>query len=214
MKKHIGLSIAAAALSIAAFAAPAFAATISSQMDIGTQNADVTTLQQTLGTNPSFYPQDLVTGYFGSLTSAAVTRFQAAEGLPQVGRVGPLTIAAFNTMYGGSTVSGTPSPIISAVSVAPNNSGTSLLWTTNEPATGIVYYSTSPLNVMEASGPGQAPTVSGTNVMSMSVTTGTTNSLLMTNLSNSTTYYYMIEAIAPTGVSVTWPSTFTTSANQ
>jgi peptidoglycan hydrolase-like protein with peptidoglycan-binding domain len=211
MKKHFGLGVAAAVLSLAAIAAPAFAATISTQMDIGTQDGDVTTLQSAFAANPSIYPQGLVTGYFGPLTSAAVTRFQAAQGLPQVGRVGPLTINAFNQVY-GSGVTSTVAPIISGVTLAPSNSGTSLLWTTNEPATGIVYYSTSPLNVAETTGPGQSPTVTGTNVMSMSAASNTSNSLLLTNLSSNTTYYYMVESIAPSGgISVTWPSTFSTT---
>lgn len=210
MKKQFGLSVAVAVLSLAAIAAPAFAATISSQMDIGTQNGDVTTLQSAFAANSSIYPQGLVTGYFGQLTSAAVSRFQAAQGLPVVGRVGPLTINAFNQVYGNGIVSG-GAPIISAVTLAPSNSGTSLLWTTNEPATGIVYYSSSPLIVTEASGPNQPVGVTGTNVMSMSSASGTSNSLLITNLSANTTYYYMVESIAPTGVSVTWPSSFTTS---
>jgi len=211
MKKQFGLGVAAAVLSLAAIAAPAFAATISTQMDIGTQDGDVTTLQQAFAANPSIYPQGLVTGYFGPLTSQAVTNFQAAQGLPQVGRVGPLTIAAFNQVYGGTVSGTTQDPIISAVSIAPNSSGTSLLWTTNQNATGLVYYSTSPLQVSEATGPGQAVTVNGTNVLSASSASGTSNSLLLTNLSTNTTYYYMIESVSPSGVSVTWPSTFTTA---
>lgn len=210
MKTRIGISSIALGVSLLALAAPAFAATISSQMDIGTQNGDVTTLQQAFATNPSIYPQGLVTGYFGSLSSAATSRFQAAQSLPVVGRVGPLTIAAFNRVYGGVVSGG--GPIISSVSIAPSNSGTSLLWTTNTPATGTVYYSASPLQVTESLSPTVAPAVAGTNVMSMNSASNTSNSLLLSNLAKNTTYYYMIVSVAPSGqLNVTWPSTFTTT---
>ncbi len=209
MKKQFALSLVGAIAALS-FAAPALAASISSQMSVGSRNADVTTLQQTLATDSSIYPQGLVTGYFGSMTAAAVSRFQAKYGLPQVGRVGPMTIAKFNEVYGGTASVG-GAPIISNVTLAPNNSGMNVLWNTNQTATGVVYYSTSPLVVTEATGPGKAPNISGSGVMSMTTGAGTNNSLGLTNTTASTTYYYMIESIGPSGVSVTWPTTFKTN---
>ncbi|KST66407.1 peptidoglycan-binding domain-containing protein [Mastigocoleus testarum] len=43
-----------------------------------------------------------VTGFYGSATEAAVTRFQAAVGLQQVGKVGPRTTRALNRRCGGT----------------------------------------------------------------------------------------------------------------
>lgn len=221
MKKRLTLSLAAASVSMFALAAPAFAATISSHMDIGTQNSDVRVLQQTLATDPSLYPQGLVTGYFGSLTAAAVQRFQSHYGIVSsgtaattgYGRVGPATVAKFNEVYGGlGTTGGADSAaIISGVTVAKNNSGTSLLWNTNENATGLVYYSTSPLQVTESSTPHVGPGVTG-SFLSANTSLGTSNSLLLPGLAANTTYYYMIQTRDTDGnISVTWPSSFTTN---
>lgn len=221
MKKALGLSTAALGLSALMFAGPAFAATISTQMDIGTRGSDVTTLQQTFATDASLYPQGLVTGYFGSLSSAAVQRFQARHSIVSsgtaastgYGRVGPSTIATFNAVYGGGVVVNTPSaPIISNPALAITNNGATVMWNTSQPATGTIYYSTSPLSVTETTGPGQSPGISGANLQTSTVAIGTTNSVSLTNLTGNTTYYYMVLAVNASGqISVTWPSTFRTN---
>ena len=51
--------------------------TITRSLSIGVSGADVTALQQFLATDPSVYPQAQITGYYGSLTQAAVQRWQA-----------------------------------------------------------------------------------------------------------------------------------------
>lgn len=222
MKKQLGISLAAG-LMLLGIAAPAFAATISHSMDIGSSNADVTTLQTTLATDSSLYPEGLVTGYFGSLTSAAVKRFQAkygvvSSGSPSTtgyGRVGPATIAMFNQVYGNGTTGGSDvsAPIISNYGIAVTTGGANALWSTNEPATGIVFYSTSPLVLAsESMGARQSPTITGTNVMTANTTLNTTNSVSLNGLSASTTYYYTIESIDAAGnIQLTWPSTFKTN---
>lgn len=211
MKKTFALSVATVAVSMLALAAPALAATISTQMDIGTTGPDVSVLQQTLAADSSLYPQGLVTGYFGPLTSAAVARFQAQQGLPQVGRVGPLTLAKFNAVYGNG-VSTNSAPSISNITLAPNSNGMGVMWNTDQPASGVVYYSTSPLVVTEASGPGQAPGITGTNVQTFNTQANTANSAVLSNLAASTTYYYTIESVNASGkISMTWPSTFKTN---
>lgn len=220
MKNVIGLSTVALGLSALMLAAPAFAATISTQMDIGTRGSDVTTLQQTFAGDPSIYPQGLVTGYFGQLSSAAVKRFQANQGVVSsgspsstgYGRVGPMTIAKFNAVYGGVSTGGdTSAPIIASVAIVKNNNSASVSWTTNETATGIVYYSTSPLQLTESSNPHVGPGITG-NFLSASASAGTSNSVSLTNLTPNTTYYYMIQTTDSSGnVSVVWPASFSTN---
>jgi peptidoglycan hydrolase-like protein with peptidoglycan-binding domain len=63
-------------------------------LDIGSTGTDVTELQTRL-TALGMYSGP-VTGYFGSLTQAAVEQFQGAHGIDQVGYVGPATRAALN----------------------------------------------------------------------------------------------------------------------
>lgn len=221
MKKQLGISLVTG-LALLAVASPALAATITRSMDIGSQNADVTTLQTTLAADPSLYPEGLVTGYFGSLTSAAVQRFQAKYGVVSsgspattgYGRVGPMTIAKFNEVYGnGAGGADVSAPIISNYGIAVTNSGANALWSTNEPATGIVFYSSSPLVLAsESAAARQAPTITGTNVMTANTTLNTTNSVTLNGLSANTTYYYTIESIDAAGnIQLTWPSTFKTN---
>ena len=65
----------------------------------GSTGEDVTRLQQFLALDPSIYPEGLVTGYFGTLTEAAVARWQTrhnivSSGSPETtgyGQYGPRT---------------------------------------------------------------------------------------------------------------------------
>ena len=219
MKKQLGLSFVTA-LSLLAFATPAFAATISRSMDIGSQHADVTTLQATLATDSSLYPEALVTGYFGSLTSAAVKRFQAkyavvSSGSPSTtgyGRVGPATIAMFNQVYGGGTSGADVSaPVISNYGIAVTTGGANATWSTNEHAPAVVFYSKSPLMLAEAAGPRQAPAVTRTGGMTMNSALSTSNSIALNGLTSSSTYFYVIQSIDTGGnIQMTWPATFMT----
>jgi len=65
---------------------------------IGIRGEDVKLLQEVLATDPSIYPEGLVTGYFGPLTRNAVKRFQKMAGIEQVGVVGPKTTAKINEL--------------------------------------------------------------------------------------------------------------------
>ena len=71
------------------------AATISTPLALGSQGASVTALQQFLITK-GYLQAPAPTGYFGNLTAAAVSSFQAANNLPTVGKVGPRTLAMLN----------------------------------------------------------------------------------------------------------------------
>lgn len=63
------------------------------QLREGMTGDDVKQIQEILATDPSIYPQGLVTGFFGSLTRSAVMRFQQRFNLDQVGQAGPQTRA-------------------------------------------------------------------------------------------------------------------------
>jgi peptidoglycan hydrolase-like protein with peptidoglycan-binding domain len=68
---------------------------------LGVSGSDVTRLQEFLAEDPAIYPEDKITGYFGTLTLEAVQRFQKKYGIanvgnPGYGHVGPLTRAKLN----------------------------------------------------------------------------------------------------------------------
>jgi peptidoglycan hydrolase-like protein with peptidoglycan-binding domain len=195
-------------------------ATISTSLDIGSTGPDVTTLQTFLAKDPSIYPQGLVTGYFGSLTSAAVKNFQARYGIDVVGRVGPITRDKINSLiisggFGGTGTAGVgvaPAIYNIASSSASNQDGTrsqTITWSTDRNTRGKLFYSTTPLTFTETNSPTGEPFVSGSVVTDD--TYGVTKSLSVSNLPAATSYYYMIEAIDANGhVSVTWPNMFRT----
>ena len=52
---------------------------------LGSSNNSVTLLQQVLASDPEVYPEAMITGYFGTLTSSALRNFQRAWGLEVTG---------------------------------------------------------------------------------------------------------------------------------
>lgn len=91
----------------------------------GMSGADVTRLQQFLATDPNVYPNAQVTGYYGSLTQAAVQRWQikyniVASGSIETtgfGMVGPRTAAAMSLQC--SQGGGTGAPVGGFLQVTP-----------------------------------------------------------------------------------------------
>jgi plastocyanin len=107
---------------------------ISRTLQKGDSGADVTRLQQYLAGDPSVYPEALVTGYFGSLTEAAVQKWQTKYNIISSGTasttgfgvVGPQTASSIAAVCAGSTpgTSGssggsTVSPVGGFISVTP-----------------------------------------------------------------------------------------------
>lgn len=197
----------------------AHAQTLTRQLDIGARGTDVSELQTYLAQDSTIYPEGLVTGYFGRLTSAAVSRFQTRNGLPAVGRVGPQTLALLNARMGGTTpgTSVESAPIISGIvvnlgtSTGTTTPGTvSISWLTHKPATGVVYYGTAFPSMTEAP--------EGTNNLSLTGTTAMTDTALRFSqavdlpvLTASTTYYYVIVTRDAAGnTQITWPQAFRT----
>lgn len=62
-----------------------FPVLINQTLKIGVSGNEVSKLQTALKNIPGLYPEGLVTGYFGTLTKRAVTRFQIKEGLKATG---------------------------------------------------------------------------------------------------------------------------------
>lgn len=87
---------------------------LTSVIEPGSRGQNVTDLQTALKTDSSVYPEGLVTGFYGSLTTKAVQRFQAkysivSSGTPSTtgyGRVGPRTMAKLNEVFGGTSTAG------------------------------------------------------------------------------------------------------------
>jgi peptidoglycan hydrolase-like protein with peptidoglycan-binding domain len=75
--------------------------TFSSYLSMGMTNAEVTQLQNVL--EQQGYFSGTVSGYYGSLTEAAVKKFQAAHGIQQLGVVGPATREALNLIAGSAS---------------------------------------------------------------------------------------------------------------
>lgn len=74
----------------------------------GLTNSDVVQLQKLLAQDKSIYPENITSGYYGSLTQKAVERFQIKYGIVSSGSpltngfgvVGPKTRAVLNSVYG------------------------------------------------------------------------------------------------------------------
>lgn len=62
----------------------------------GSSGSDVKVLQALLAADPIIYPEGLITGYYGFLTSKAVRKFQEKHDIEQVGVVGPKTLKKLN----------------------------------------------------------------------------------------------------------------------
>lgn len=182
------------------------AETLNRQLQLGMSGTDVSTLQVFLAKDATIYPQGLVTGYFGSLTKSAVSNFQARNGIDSVGRVGPITLAAINFQMNGDNTS----PVIGPVSISLSGAVANISWNTNENASAVIYYSTSPLSMIEGS-PTSSVTISGSSTL-VNSDLRSNHTVTLTSLTPNTTYFYAVYVRdASNNESVTWPSTFRTN---
>lgn len=186
----VGVSVVA----LTAFVLPniTLADTLYRQLDPGARGADVSSLQTFLAQDRTIYPQGLVTGYFGGLTTSAVSNFQARNGLATVGRVGPQTLAAINSQMnsGGSMGVNQVAPSISQVNVSTSASSASISWYTDENASGIVYYSQNPMQITEASAGMSVNIVGATAIANLDPRTS--HAATLSGLNANTNYYYVI----------------------
>lgn len=92
-------------------------------LQLGSKGDDVKRLQELLKTDKDVYPEGQVTGYLGSLTKAAIIKFQLKHGVIKsnkergAGRLGPKTRAKIKEIFEGSSPkSSTEAPAASAPS--------------------------------------------------------------------------------------------------
>ncbi|MBI4093291.1 MAG: peptidoglycan-binding protein, partial [Candidatus Kerfeldbacteria bacterium] len=115
-------------------AAPAYNYT--RNLTVGSRGDDVTALQGLLKSKGYLAVEP--TGYFGSLTKAALAKLQAAQGItPAVGYFGPITRAAVASMTttttGGTTTGGTTG----GTTVVPSGSGLTVALAANQPVSSL-----------------------------------------------------------------------------
>lgn len=196
----------------------AHAATINRQLEVGSIGNDVSAMQTFLASDPTLYPQGLVTGYFGSLTKTAVEKFQLRNGIDTAGRVGPATLPVLNYQMEHGINGGLDIDAPSIIGVQMNLSSTSatISWNTNSLARGKVFYGTSPIvmnNTFEATGINFIePTVVSGNLAYYDGVTRTAHSISIVGLTPNTIYHYLVEVLdASNNISVTVPSSFRTS---
>jgi len=181
-----------------------------SQMHVGDNNSQVRELQSFLATNPAIYSQGIVTGYFGGMTQVAVGQFQLNYNLATPGVVGPATLLKLNEVITAGYGIDISAPVINNVNIQAGNSNAIVNWTTDTSAQGKVFYSTSPLQEIDAQLNFAAPYISGPSVQS-DVNYKTSQSVSVNGLSSNTTYYYVIMSTDQAGnVSVTVEGNFKT----
>jgi peptidoglycan hydrolase-like protein with peptidoglycan-binding domain len=206
VSQKIGVAVVTTVLIAAPFITSA--ATLTRQLQLGMSGADVSALQTFLAMDSSIYPSGIVTGYFGILTRNAVAAFQLKNGLPSVGRVGPSTLPVINAQMGGMPMGTTGGAVISAPLINASRTGATIAFNTNENATSVIYYSTSPLITSEFE---NGVNSSGSQAMT-DTTARTAHSVTLSNLTANTVYHYMVHTTDASGlVSVTWPKTFQTT---
>jgi peptidoglycan hydrolase-like protein with peptidoglycan-binding domain len=119
--------------------------TFTSDLTVGSTGAQVSALQQVLVSNGYLVmPAGVAMGYFGSLTKAAVMKWQAAVGLPATGFFGPMSRAKLNGSAGatgtvpGTTIGGSTS--VGGVITTPGVEGTLTVTRAASPASGQKLY--------------------------------------------------------------------------
>lgn len=180
------------------------------QLDQGMSGNDVSSLQSFLGQDPTVYPQGIVSGYFGTLTTSAVSNFQSRNGLATVGRVGPQTLALINARIGGgSTGADLHAPLLSRANVDVSTYSATVTWSTSEPARGTVFYDTQSLSEYELP---HSVSISGKSAMTDSAL-HTYHAVTLTGLSPNTTYYYDVYVTDASGnVSMSLQTSFHTNS--
>lgn len=112
---------------------------ITSDLTVGSTGAQVSALQSSLVSQGHLVmPAGVAMGYFGSLTKAAVQKWQAANGVPPTGYFGPMSRAKYNTSAGTGSTSTTVGSTASITT--PGVEGTITVTKNPSPASGTKVY--------------------------------------------------------------------------
>ncbi len=179
---------------------------LTGQMSQGSRGANVSRLQTFISANPSIYPEGLVTGYYGSLTTKAVVRFQSQYGISQVGRVGPATLSKMNSLIanGGWTESDSTGPSFYNVTSAVGPNYLTFSFNTDEVTMARVVYNTSPLMFNEGDINSNGFGAIGGYAVNSTSGLSTSHSITLPNLINNMPYYYTIVATDNAGNVSVW----------
>lgn len=207
-----GALLLASALALLSFASPTFA--LSGTAGPGDSGQAVVEIQQYLATDPSVYPEGLVTGYYGALTTVAVQRFQCREnivcsGSPSTtgyGRVGPITLSEMLALRGTggadeSFSADVSAPIMLPARVTVGSTTAVVSWTTSEPTYSRVAHGFSWPFVIAS-----APSVSAAGITA-------TPTVVLTGLLPNTLYYFVRQSVDYGGnIQMTLRESFRTNA--
>ena len=200
MKKILNIKF----LTLSAFAIPLFLGLsgvsmaynqVTTQLDPGQKGSNVTNLQTFFKDNSSIYPEGLITGYYGNMTTAAVNRFQSNYGFAQVGRVGPLTLSKINSLInagGWNNSTDIFAPIMYSGNINIGNNSVTFNWSTNENATAKVFYGVNPITINEGDINSVGFGVINGNTASSNNVASTGQQVTINGLQPNTTYYYML----------------------
>jgi peptidoglycan hydrolase-like protein with peptidoglycan-binding domain len=217
--KILNTKITASLLTLAVMVVPSMVAAdiLYRQLEVGSRGADVSSLQSFLASDSSLYPSGLVTGYFGSLTRSGVMRFQARNGISQVGRVGPQTLPVINAQMGNGSTNNSPfveaAPAFTGLStVSVNGLSAQVNVSTNVATRAVLYYSPSPIVAFESTGTSPVTVTVGGEAVQANANLQTSHTIATQTLLPNTTYYAMIVVTDINGVaSVIRPATFRTN---
>lgn len=214
------MSVAVVTLLSFAFTTVASAQTafvpIASSADLGSRGTNVTNIQTFLASNPAFYPEGLITGYYGPLTAAAVRRFQVfygivSSGTPSTtgfGRVGPATMARMNALIAtggsGSQTGSLRAPSIFNLNHTHTANSATFTFNTDEPTMARVVYGTNPLMFNEGDINSNGFGAIGGSSVNSSLGMGTSHSIVVSNLTANTNYYFTVVATDADGNVSVW----------
>lgn len=92
----LSFGLALPAFAISPNASSVAQAKVEQHMRMGARGNSVEVLQAILAADDTVYPEGLVTGYYGPLTTKAVRNFQKKHGISPLGIVGPMTMKKLN----------------------------------------------------------------------------------------------------------------------
>lgn len=166
-------------------------------LSMGSSGKDVSALQRLLSSDPTVYPEALITGFFGRLTHKAVQVLQERLGFDAVGNVGPKTRSFLN----GLLTDRNPTLLLAAagtnIKVISLKAPTSLTASAvSSQSAQLGWYDT---NTKEGGYQIERSLNSLTNFTVIATTNANAVSYLDTGLTASTTYYYRVRAFKVIG---------------